>query len=82
MLAAQTTFDAIQPPDGRADALRDQLEQVQKGAPVRKLLEIALGILSAIGGFVDIGDLVASTETGARFGLRLARGCWWAWSGS
>jgi hypothetical protein len=26
----QTTFDAIQPPDGRADALRDQLEQVQK----------------------------------------------------
>ena len=49
---------------------------------MRKLLEIALGILSAIGGFVDIGDLVASTETGARFGLRLTRGCWWAWSGS
>jgi hypothetical protein len=38
---------------------------------VRKLLEIALGILTAIGGFVDIGDLVASTETGARFGLGL-----------
>jgi hypothetical protein len=30
VLAAQTTFDAVQPPDGRADALRDQLEQVQK----------------------------------------------------
>ncbi|HYT26954.1 MAG TPA: divalent metal cation transporter [Actinomycetota bacterium] len=39
---------------------------------MRKLLEIALGILTAIGGFVDIGDLVASTETGARFGLGLA----------
>jgi manganese transport protein len=39
---------------------------------VRKLLEIALGVLTAIGGFVDIGDLVASTETGARFGLGLA----------
>jgi manganese transport protein len=50
---------------------------------VRKLLEIALGILSAIGGFVDIGDLVASTGTGARFGLGRWRGCcWWAWSGS
>jgi hypothetical protein len=49
---------------------------------VSKLLEMGLCILSAIGGFVDIGDLVASTETGARFGLRRARGCWWAWSGS
>jgi manganese transport protein len=39
---------------------------------VRKFLEIALGILTAIGGFVDIGDLVASTETGARFGFALA----------
>ena len=37
-----------------------------------QLLEIALGILTAIGGFVDIGDLVASTETGTRFGLALA----------
>lgn len=39
---------------------------------MRKFFEIALGILTAIGGFVDIGDLVASTETGARFGLGLA----------
>ena len=39
---------------------------------MRKLVEIALGVLTAIGGFVDIGDLVASTETGARFGLGLA----------
>jgi Mn2+/Fe2+ NRAMP family transporter len=39
---------------------------------VTKLLSITLGILTAIGGFVDIGDLVANSETGARFGMRLA----------
>jgi len=39
---------------------------------VKKLLEVALGILTAVGGFVDIGDLVAATATGARFGLALA----------
>jgi hypothetical protein len=43
---------------------------------VRRLPEIALGILSAIGGFVDVGDLVARTETGARFCLGLARVLW------
>jgi Mn2+/Fe2+ NRAMP family transporter len=35
-------------------------------------LQIALGILTAIGGFVDIGDLVANSETGARFKMGLA----------
>ena len=39
---------------------------------MRKGLEVALGILTAIGGFVDIGDLVANSETGARFGMSLA----------
>jgi Mn2+/Fe2+ NRAMP family transporter len=39
---------------------------------VKKLLEVFLGILTAFGGFVDIGDLVANSETGARFGMRLA----------
>jgi Mn2+/Fe2+ NRAMP family transporter len=39
---------------------------------MKRLLEIALGILTAIGGFVDIGDIVANTETGARFGMSLA----------
>jgi manganese transport protein len=39
---------------------------------MRKLLELALGVLTAIGGFVDIGDIVANTETGARFGMSLA----------
>jgi len=36
------------------------------------VFEIFLGILTAFGGFVDIGDLVANAETGARFGMRLA----------
>jgi len=39
---------------------------------VKRIFEIALGVLTAIGGFVDIGDIVANTETGARFGMSLA----------
>lgn len=38
---------------------------------MKKLLEIGLGIIAALGGFVDIGDLVFATQSGARFGLRL-----------
>jgi manganese transport protein len=37
-----------------------------------KFFQIALGILTAIGGFVDIGDLVANAETGSRFRMSLA----------
>jgi hypothetical protein len=37
-----------------------------------KLFAFTLGTLSAIGGFIDIGDLVADAQVGARFGLRLA----------
>jgi manganese transport protein len=36
-----------------------------------KLLQVALGILAAIGGFVDIGDLVFNIEAGATFGYQL-----------
>ena len=36
-----------------------------------KLFGLALGILSAIGGFVDIGDLVFNVSAGATFGYRL-----------
>jgi Mn2+/Fe2+ NRAMP family transporter len=39
---------------------------------VSKFFAIALGILTAIGGFVDIGDLVTNAQVGARFGLSLA----------
>jgi Mn2+/Fe2+ NRAMP family transporter len=38
---------------------------------VSKILQVALGILSAIGGFVDIGDLVFNTQAGATFGFDL-----------
>jgi manganese transport protein len=38
---------------------------------VSKVLGLALGILAAIGGFVDIGDLVFNTA-GATFGYQLA----------
>jgi Mn2+/Fe2+ NRAMP family transporter len=39
---------------------------------VKKLFAVALGILTAIGGFVDIGDLVTNATVGSRFGLSLA----------
>src|SRR4051812_2942426 len=39
---------------------------------MKRLLGVTLGILTAIGGFVDIGDLVANAATGARFEMGLA----------
>jgi manganese transport protein len=38
---------------------------------VSKVLGLALGILAAIGGFVDIGDLVFNVAAGATFGYQL-----------
>src|SRR5215207_8077798 len=38
---------------------------------MKALLQIALGIIAAIGGFVDIGDLVFNTQAGAEFGYDL-----------
>jgi manganese transport protein len=38
---------------------------------VKVVFQIALGIIAAIGGFVDIGDLVFNIEAGATFGYRL-----------
>jgi Mn2+/Fe2+ NRAMP family transporter len=38
---------------------------------VNKIFGLALGILAAIGGFVDIGDLVFNTAAGATFGYQL-----------
>lgn len=37
-----------------------------------RLLGVALGVLTAIGGFLDIGDLVTNAVVGSRFGLSLA----------
>jgi manganese transport protein len=39
---------------------------------VKKVFAVTLGILTAIGGFVDIGDLVTNALVGARFGMRLS----------
>ncbi len=39
---------------------------------MKKYFGVALGILTAIGGFVDIGDLVTNAVVGSRFGLALA----------
>ncbi|TCM45103.1 NRAMP family divalent metal transporter [Kribbella sp. VKM Ac-2568] len=39
---------------------------------MKRLFAVTLGILTAIGGFVDIGDLVTNALVGARFGMRLA----------
>jgi Mn2+/Fe2+ NRAMP family transporter len=37
-----------------------------------RFFAVALGILTAIGGFLDIGDLVTNAVVGSRFGLSLA----------
>ena len=39
---------------------------------MKKWLGLALGVLTAIGGFVDIGDLVTNGLVGSRFGMSLA----------
>ena len=66
----------VEPPAGRVRQARSTavcLPAVQAGGPllVSKLLSLALGILAAIGGFVDIGDLVFNTAAGATFGYQL-----------
>lgn len=39
---------------------------------MKRIFAVALGILTAIGGFLDIGDLVTNALVGSRFGLSLA----------
>jgi Mn2+/Fe2+ NRAMP family transporter len=39
---------------------------------VKRFFAVALGVLTAIGGFVDIGDLVTNALVGSRYGLSLA----------
>ena len=39
---------------------------------MKRIFAVALGILTAIGGFVDIGDLVTNAVVGSRFGMSLA----------
>src|ERR1700709_1992787 len=39
---------------------------------MKGLFAVALGVLTAIGGFVDIGDLVTNAQVGSRFGLSIS----------
>lgn len=39
---------------------------------MKKVLGVTLGVLTALGGFMDMGDIVANAATGARFGMSLA----------
>jgi hypothetical protein len=41
---------------------------------VSKLLEIALGIVTRIGGFLEAGSLATAPQAGAKFGYQLPRG--------
>ncbi len=38
---------------------------------MRKVFQIALGVIAALGGFVDIGELVFNTQAGGLFGYQL-----------
>ncbi|MDQ3880164.1 MAG: Nramp family divalent metal transporter, partial [Chloroflexota bacterium] len=38
---------------------------------MKKVLQIALGVVAAFGGFVDIGELVFNVQAGAQFGYQL-----------
>src|SRR6266513_5839400 len=38
---------------------------------MKKLLGITLGIMTALGGFVDLGQIVFTTQAGALFGYKL-----------
>src|SRR4051812_29215484 len=39
---------------------------------MKRIFGVMLGVLTAIGGFVDIGDLVTNGVVGSRFGMSLA----------
>ena len=39
---------------------------------MKRTFAVALGILTAIGGFLDIGDIVTNAVVGSRFGWSLA----------
>jgi len=43
-----------------------------------RVLQLGLGVVTAIGGFVDIGNLVTSGITGAGFGASLTWARSWA----
>src|SRR5438477_6372744 len=43
----------------------------QSRGVMKKVFEIALGIVTSVGGFLDVGSIATSSEAGARFGFAL-----------
>src|SRR5207244_9545678 len=56
---------------GRGRQIPEDLQRPSAGAAVKAVRSMTLGVMTAIGGFVDIGNLVTSGITGARFGMTL-----------
>ncbi|MEI2641349.1 MAG: hypothetical protein V9G10_03200 [Candidatus Nanopelagicales bacterium] len=53
-------------------SLQDDLDAMAGESAMSKYLQVFLGVLTAVGGFVDIGDLVTNGVAGSRFGMSLA----------
>ncbi|HEX2144762.1 MAG TPA: dethiobiotin synthase [Glycomyces sp.] len=68
-------FDLSESPDSVLDQVTGEASLLitSSGTALRmkKLMALTLGVFSAIGGFVDLGDIVASGVVGARYGLGL-----------
>ena len=54
-----------------SEQLQASAADAERAGQVKKIFQIALGILAAIGGFVDIGDLVFNVQAGAKLGYQL-----------
>src|SRR5262249_7557807 len=55
---------------GQASGLRVAGKWATRGT-MKKALQITLGIVSSIGGFLDAGAIATSAQAGARFGFQL-----------
>ena len=55
----------------RLERRLDEAAEPQTSCRMKDIFSIALGILAAIGGFVDIGDIVFNVAAGATFGYQL-----------
>jgi hypothetical protein len=71
---ASDELSTLRIPARRAEleALSDEAADLPRLAAELDAFGVTLGALTAMGGFIDIGDIVANAETGARFGVALA----------
>ena len=61
---------ALEPHRARSDAIADSIERER--AEVKKIFQLALGIVTSIGGFLEVGSITTAAQGGAEFGYRLA----------